>query len=794
VTCGTSTEYSNPVLVTLNPPFPGGTYTINSALPTSGTNYQSFTDAAAALACGIAGPVVFNVAPNSGPYNEQIEITEIFNSSSTNTVLFNGNGNTITFETTAADRYIIRLNGANYVAFNNLNIVSISADNNFGFHLINDASYNVITNCFIDLTSTLSNTGSTNAGIVISGSTTSAITAGNNGSNNIIINNRIVGGYYGIAINGASAANNSMNNMITNNSIEDFQYYGIYSRSISNSVISNNDIHRPTRPATSLFIGYYQVTSGENNLISSNRFFDSFAGISGTSFSASYAIYHTGVTASVGNENKVINNVIHLNGSNGTIYAIYNINSGHIQYYHNTILLDDPNSTGGTTRGFYQTTSNTGIDIRNNIFSVTRAGTGAKYCLYFNTATSTITSNYNVLHMDAPAGTNHIGYYSGNFTTLSDWQTANSGAYGQNSVAANPQFVNPSQSLLYPLNSLIDNLGTPLGVTNDVTGANRSTTTPDIGAYEFSPVNKDVEIFNLTSSLAPCYGTNDTLKISVINIAATTLDFSQDTLHINWSISGASTASGTASVYSGTLPGGDTIVVNLTNSMNLSAIGMHEISATVNSAWDEIPFNNNTIQEITVDSVYAVISSDSVCSGNDANLALVGSAANIQWQVNDGNGFINITGANQATASYAVTSNMEFRANYCNNKISDTLSVVEINLPAPVTQNDTVCFDNPATLSATGPGTMNWYTTATGGSSIHSGSTYTTTLPATTTFYVEASTSGTGGSDSLLTTIQAGNACGGGSMFNITALSGAITVTGFDVSLTGQVSQTVNVY
>ncbi|MBA3901493.1 MAG: hypothetical protein H0X62_15035, partial [Bacteroidetes bacterium] len=233
---------------------------------------------------------------------------------------------------------------------------------------------------------------------------------------------------------------------------------------------------------------------------------------------------------------------------------------------------------------------------------------------------------------------------------------------------------------------------------------------------------------------------------------------------------------------------------NLTNSMNLSAIGMHEISATVNAAWDEISFNNNTIETFIIDSVYAIVSSDSVCSGNDANLALAGSAANIQWQVNDGNGFVNITGANQATTSYAVTSNMEFRATYCNNKTSDTVSVVEINLLPPVTQNDTVCFDNPATLSATGSGSMNWYTAATGGNSIHSGSTYTTTVPATTTFYVEASTSGTGGSDTLLTTTQAGNGCGGGSMFNITAVSGAITVTGFDVSLTGQVSQTVNVY
>src|SRR5690606_11823347 len=45
VTCGASTMYSAPVQVTIPPLFPAGTYTINSASPTSGTNFNSFTDA-----------------------------------------------------------------------------------------------------------------------------------------------------------------------------------------------------------------------------------------------------------------------------------------------------------------------------------------------------------------------------------------------------------------------------------------------------------------------------------------------------------------------------------------------------------------------------------------------------------------------------------------------------------------------------------------------------------------------------------------------------------------------------
>src|SRR5690606_6192605 len=120
-----------------NPNLPGGTYTIG----TSG-NYPNFTAAVAAISCGISGPVVFNVLSGSGPFNEQIEIPQIVGSSATNTITFNGNGETITYSTTGtADNYIIRLNGADYITIDSLNVVSQSATNNFGIQLTNDADF-----------------------------------------------------------------------------------------------------------------------------------------------------------------------------------------------------------------------------------------------------------------------------------------------------------------------------------------------------------------------------------------------------------------------------------------------------------------------------------------------------------------------------------------------------------------------------------------------------------------------------------------------------------------------------
>ena len=93
---GGSPAYSTTVQV-ITPSYLSGAFTINQNIPASSTNFQSFTAAINSIQCGINGPVVFNVTPGSGPYNEHFTIPQIAGSSAINTLTINGNGEAIEY-------------------------------------------------------------------------------------------------------------------------------------------------------------------------------------------------------------------------------------------------------------------------------------------------------------------------------------------------------------------------------------------------------------------------------------------------------------------------------------------------------------------------------------------------------------------------------------------------------------------------------------------------------------------------------------------------------------------------
>ncbi len=309
VTCGSGSSTSSEVQVTVTPAFPGGTYTINSLLPTGGTNFNSFQAAINAITlCGISGPIVFNVTAGSGPYNEQVTIPQINGASSTNTITINGNGASLIYSSANTNlREAILLNGADHFTIDSLYIDVSGGTYGWGIRLTNSADSNIISNCQIN---TFANSTSTNyAGIIMSGSATAATTSGDNGDGNLFIGNTIINGYYGFTLVGNSAGPFAQSNRLVDNEIIDHYLYGVYAIYNENTEIKGNRIHHDSRSTATTMYGIYLTTSCSNVDISENRIYNFFIGIP-TSTSTGYGIYVL-ADGIAGTENRLFNNIIY---------------------------------------------------------------------------------------------------------------------------------------------------------------------------------------------------------------------------------------------------------------------------------------------------------------------------------------------------------------------------------------------------------------------------------------------------------------------------------------------------
>src|SRR5689334_16818866 len=70
-----------------------GVYTLDNTLPSSVSNFTSFTALAARInTAGVSGPVTINAGLTAGPFNEQVNFIQAPGISATNTVTINGNG------------------------------------------------------------------------------------------------------------------------------------------------------------------------------------------------------------------------------------------------------------------------------------------------------------------------------------------------------------------------------------------------------------------------------------------------------------------------------------------------------------------------------------------------------------------------------------------------------------------------------------------------------------------------------------------------------------------------------
>ncbi|MCB9246985.1 MAG: hypothetical protein H6606_11225, partial [Flavobacteriales bacterium] len=148
----------------------GNSYVIDKGGTASSTVYKSFTDFVSDLSKGtradggtangpgVSGPVTVTFKSGSGPYTEQISIPAISGASKTNTITIDGNGQTLTFNTTSSSKFaVLQLDGADWFVVKNMTIISTGTSYGRCVHLKNAADNNV----FDKLTMSMPNMTST---------------------------------------------------------------------------------------------------------------------------------------------------------------------------------------------------------------------------------------------------------------------------------------------------------------------------------------------------------------------------------------------------------------------------------------------------------------------------------------------------------------------------------------------------------------------------------------------------------------------------------------------------------
>lgn len=219
-----------------------GTYTINSSLPASCTNYVSLASAIADLNTkGVSGNVIFNInsghtetAPAGGLVINYCGLSTALKPSAEQTVTFQG-GTTAALITapvgTSSTDGIIKLVGADWITFDKVNVQESAANTTattqmeWGYALLkcdgnNGSNHNTISNCSVTLNKANTASAGIYSGNHLASSTTGLVYSGtasniaqvdsSRNGNNRFLGNSIQNVYVGISLNGNASSSGAL--------------------------------------------------------------------------------------------------------------------------------------------------------------------------------------------------------------------------------------------------------------------------------------------------------------------------------------------------------------------------------------------------------------------------------------------------------------------------------------------------------------------------------------------------------------------------------------------------------
>ncbi|MCB9045189.1 MAG: right-handed parallel beta-helix repeat-containing protein [Chitinophagales bacterium] len=391
-----------------------GVYTVYG----SGANYADLQAAANALSAGVSGPVVFKIRPGnwSSSSTSSAIIGNISGASATNTITFeaeNGSAATTTItnsnsSSSTSSNHIFYFNGGKYVRVRNLTLNKSHSTYGVCVRFAGDADYNIVENCI--LTGSSSTTTSTDKSRVYGTSLASA-------NNNIIRNNTINYGSYGIYWqgNGSSSSSQSPYNEFTGNTMNNQYAYGIRIYYTKYSVVDNNSIN------SNMSGSFYGVYAYYSDYVKIRNNSGSIINKSSTAMPM-YVYYCDGSSS---DRCQVTGNNFTVSTSS-SVYPAYNYYSYYLDYKNNTINATSTGTSGyvynymgyGCSYGdisnnsittlnkyymyFYGLYSASYADMNNNAIKMTQSANNSAYCYLYGLmySASYCNSNNNTMEID----------------------------------------------------------------------------------------------------------------------------------------------------------------------------------------------------------------------------------------------------------------------------------------------------------------------------------------------------------------------------------------------------------
>ena len=442
-----------------------GIYTINSN-SSQNPDYTSLSAAASALSAGVSGQVVFEIA--TGTYEEYVTINEINGASATNRVIFRGMGAdnqqvVITSNAGYTDNSTIKINGADYVTFENMTVTTTSTGSNAQLLRFNgQCDYDRFENMRfvgVDVSSPSSSDNSKNLVHMYNGD-------GIVDHDTQFVGCQFINGSIALYLQGKNMTLFNDGVLVENCYFENQSFKSIYITFYNNNLVLRGNTIVNTNDYKNDYnaIDIFQCYNGaiiEKNVMNVTRT---------TAYTTVFRVRPLVGTA----DNHVIikNNIVNLQANSSSYaFAIDYNDCDYIDFAHNTLKCA---GTGENINIFVQK-NGTNFNFYNNLLVNTTNG----YVFRFNNDVSSRMSDYNRIQYTG----NHLGRFTTtDCATLADWTTAT--GFDSHSTMCTPNFVGNNDLHITDATGLT--VTNPLSyVPTDIDGQSRSTTAPCAGADEF---------------------------------------------------------------------------------------------------------------------------------------------------------------------------------------------------------------------------------------------------------------------------------------------------------------------